>query len=110
MGINKDRVKLFDFATYRAAYMGFEAKKSSSYNIKGADDISGLKVSVGSGTNQEKILLAWNKDLESRGKAPGNPAVLLLRRRHHPGALLRTHRLEHRALPVHVLPKTPETT
>ncbi|MGM7776854.1 ABC transporter substrate-binding protein [Arthrobacter sp. KNU-44] len=70
VGINKDRVKLFDFSTYRAAYMGFEAKKSSTYKIKGADDISGLKVSVGSGTNQEKILLAWNKDLESRGKAP----------------------------------------
>lgn len=70
VGINKDRVKLFDFSTYRAAYMGFEAKKSSTYTIKGADDISGLKVSVGSGTNQEKILLAWNKDLESRGKAP----------------------------------------
>lgn len=70
VGINKDRVKLFDFSTYRAAYMGFEAKKSSTYSIKGADDISGLKVSVGSGTNQEKILLAWNKDLESRGKAP----------------------------------------
>lgn len=70
VGINKDRVKLFDFSTYRAAYMGFEAKKSSNYSIKGADDISGLKVSVGSGTNQEKILLAWNKDLESRGKAP----------------------------------------
>ena len=47
VGINKDRVKLFDFSTYRAAYMGFEAKKSSTYNIKGADDISGLKVSVG---------------------------------------------------------------
>jgi polar amino acid transport system substrate-binding protein len=70
VGVNKDRVKLFDFATYRAAYMGFEAKKSASYDIKGADDISGLKVSVGSGTNQEKILLAWNKELEGKGKAP----------------------------------------
>jgi len=70
VGVNKDRVKLFDFASYRAAYMGFEAKKSSSYDIKGADDISGLKVSVGSGTNQEKILLAWNKELEAKGKAP----------------------------------------
>jgi polar amino acid transport system substrate-binding protein len=70
VGINKDRVKLFDFASYRAAYMGFEAKKTSSYDIKGADDISGLKVSVGSGTNQEKILLAWNKELEDKGQAP----------------------------------------
>ncbi|MDQ0799356.1 transporter substrate-binding domain-containing protein [Arthrobacter sp. SLBN-112] len=70
VGVNKDRVKLFDFASYRAAYMGFEAKKSASYDIEGADDISGLKVSVGSGTNQEKILLAWNKELEAKGKAP----------------------------------------
>jgi polar amino acid transport system substrate-binding protein len=70
VGVNKDRVKLFDFASYRAAFMGFEAKKSATYDINGADDISGLKVSVGSGTNQEKILLAWNKELEGKGKAP----------------------------------------
>jgi len=70
VGVNKDRVKLFDFASYRAAFMGFEAKKAATYDIKGADDISGLKVSVGSGTNQEKILLAWNKELEGKGKAP----------------------------------------
>ena len=70
VGINAARVKLFDFASYRAAYMGFEAKNSSTYDIKGADDISGLKISVGSGTNQEKILLAWNKELEAKGKAP----------------------------------------
>jgi polar amino acid transport system substrate-binding protein len=70
VGVNKDRVKLFDFATYRAAFMGFEAKKSATYDIKGADDISGLRISVGSGTNQEKILLAWNAELEGKGKAP----------------------------------------
>lgn len=70
VGINADRVKLFDFSTYRAAFMAFEAKSSSNYDIKGSDDISGLKISVGSGTNQEKILLAWNKELEAKGKAP----------------------------------------
>jgi polar amino acid transport system substrate-binding protein len=70
VGVNKDRVKLFDFAAYRAAFMGFEAKKSATYDIKGADDISGLRISVGSGTNQEKILLAWNTELEGKGKAP----------------------------------------
>ncbi|MCI1035824.1 ABC transporter substrate-binding protein, partial [Raoultella terrigena] len=50
--------------------MGFEAKKSATYDIRGADDISGLRVSVRSGTKQEKILLAWNKQLEDKGKAP----------------------------------------
>lgn len=72
VGINKDRVKLFDFSTYRAAYMGFEAKKDSKITINGAEDISGLKIAVGSGTNQEKILLAWNKSLEAEGKAPAS--------------------------------------
>ncbi|WP_422936290.1 ABC transporter substrate-binding protein [Sinomonas sp. P47F7] len=70
VGINSDRAKLFDFSTYRAAYMGFEAKKTATFTVSGADDISGKKVAVGSGTNQEKILLAWNKDLATRGKAP----------------------------------------
>ena len=58
VGINAARAQLFDFATYRAAYMGFEVKKDSGLTVNGADDISGRKVSVGSGTNQEKILLA----------------------------------------------------
>ncbi|MFJ3958002.1 ABC transporter substrate-binding protein [Arthrobacter sp. NPDC090010] len=70
VGINADRVKLFDFSGYRAAFMGFEAKKDSTLTVNGADDVSGQKISVGSGTNQEKILLAWNKELEAKGKAP----------------------------------------
>ncbi|KSU64914.1 ABC transporter substrate-binding protein [Arthrobacter sp. NIO-1057] len=70
VGVNADRVKKFDFSTYRAAYMGFEAKADSDITVKGADDISGKKIAVGSGTNQEKILLAWNKELEAKGKAP----------------------------------------
>lgn len=70
VGVNADRVKKFDFSTYRAAYMGFEARADSDISVKSADDISGKKIAVGSGTNQEKILLAWNEELESKGKAP----------------------------------------
>lgn len=70
VGVNADRVKKFDFSTYRAAYMGFEARADSEITVKSADDISGKKIAVGSGTNQEKILLAWNKELEGKGKAP----------------------------------------
>jgi len=70
VGVNADRVKKFDFSTYREAYMGFEARADSDISVKSADDISGKKIAVGSGTNQEKILLAWNKELESKGKAP----------------------------------------
>lgn len=70
VGINAERVQLFDFAPYRAAFMAFEARADSDLTVTGADDISGKKVSVGSGTNQEKILLAWNKELEDAGKTP----------------------------------------
>jgi polar amino acid transport system substrate-binding protein len=70
VGINGDRVQLFDFAPYRAAFMAFEAREDSDLTVAGSADISGKKVAVGSGTNQEKILLAWNKELEDAGKAP----------------------------------------
>ncbi|MHA7179464.1 transporter substrate-binding domain-containing protein [Arthrobacter sp. MDB2-24] len=70
VGINGDRVQLFDFAPYRAAFMAFEARQDSDLTVAGSADISGKKVAVGSGTNQEKILLAWNKELEDAGKAP----------------------------------------
>lgn len=70
VGINGDRVQLFDFATYRAAFMAFEARKDSGLTVDGSDDISGKKVAVGAGTNQEKILLAWNQELEDAGKPP----------------------------------------
>ncbi|GAA3675973.1 ABC transporter substrate-binding protein [Arthrobacter ginkgonis] len=70
VGINGERVKLFDFAPYRAAFMAFEARTDSDITVNGSADISGKKVAVGSGTNQEKILLAWNKELEDAGKAP----------------------------------------
>ncbi|GAA1404990.1 amino acid-binding protein [Glutamicibacter uratoxydans] len=70
VGINAERVKKFDFSTYRAAYMGFEARADSNITVNGAADISGRKIAVGSGTNQEKILLAWNEDLAKQGKEP----------------------------------------
>jgi polar amino acid transport system substrate-binding protein len=70
VGINAERVKKYDFAPYRAAFMGFEAKKDYSGTVEGAEDISGKKISVGAGTNQEKILIAWNKELTDAGKAP----------------------------------------
>ncbi len=33
VGVNKDRVKLFDVASYRAAFMGVVAKTSASYDV-----------------------------------------------------------------------------
>lgn len=69
--VTEERKELYDFASYRVDQLGFYVKSDSTItNIASADDISGLKVIVGSGTNQEKILLAWNAELEKKGKAP----------------------------------------
>lgn len=70
VGINDERRKIFDFASYRAAYMGFVAAAGSTRRLESADDIAGLKIAVGPGTNQEKILLAWNETLLKAGRAP----------------------------------------
>ncbi|WP_345800420.1 ABC transporter substrate-binding protein [Microbacterium sp. AZCO] len=69
--VTEERKDLYDFASYREDLLGFYVKKDSKIDsIKEADDISGLKIVVGSGTNQEQVLLAWNKELEDAGKAP----------------------------------------
>jgi polar amino acid transport system substrate-binding protein len=70
VGVNAQRLQLFDFATYRQGIMAFTAVQGSKLSIKEAKDIAGLKIAVGSGTNQERILLDWNKQNQAAGLAP----------------------------------------
>lgn len=69
--VTEERKELYDFASYREDLLGFYVKADSDIDsIKDASDISGLKIIVGSGTNQEQVLLRWNEELESAGEAP----------------------------------------
>jgi polar amino acid transport system substrate-binding protein len=69
--VTEARKKRFDFATYRQDVLGFYVKSTSKISeIKQAADIAGLKIIVGSGTNQEKVLLAWNEANEKEGRKP----------------------------------------
>jgi polar amino acid transport system substrate-binding protein len=69
--VTEERKELYDFASYRVDLLGFYVKSDSDISsIKEAKDISGLTIIVGSGTNQEKILLAWNEELTAAGKKP----------------------------------------
>jgi len=69
--VTEERKELFDFASYRQDLLGFYVKADSDIEkIEEAADISGLKIVVGSGTNQEQVLLKWNEELEADGKAP----------------------------------------
>ncbi|WP_313376859.1 transporter substrate-binding domain-containing protein, partial [Pantoea sp. CTOTU50773] len=52
--VTKERKERFDFATYRKDSLGFYVKSSSQIkSLNKAEDIAGLRIIVGSGTNQE---------------------------------------------------------
>ncbi|MFF7682706.1 ABC transporter substrate-binding protein [Microbacterium sp. NPDC007973] len=69
--VTDERKELYDFASYRQDLLGFYVRSDSAISkIEKAADISGLKIVVGSGTNQEKVLLKWNEELTAAGKAP----------------------------------------
>ncbi len=44
--------------------------------VNGPADLAGRKVIVGSGTNQERILLGWNEDNRAAGRPQAQPVYL----------------------------------
>lgn len=69
--VTEERKELFDFATYRQDVLGFYVKSDSAIKaIKEAKDVAGLKIIVGSGTNQESILIAWDNENKKKGLKP----------------------------------------
>lgn len=78
------RKEKYDFASYRQDNLGFEVLKSNPWEFAGDyQNLAGKTVAVGSGTNQEKILLEWQTKLKAEGKTldvkyyPSNAAVYL---------------------------------
>ncbi|GAA5089279.1 ABC transporter substrate-binding protein [Microbacterium yannicii] len=69
--VTEERKELYDFASYREDLLGFYVRSDSDIEkIEESADITGLKIAVGSGTNQEQVLLAWNEELEAAGEEP----------------------------------------
>jgi len=77
IAVTEARKQKFDFATYRADSLAFSVKSSSPIQaIQTAEDLAGRKVIVGSGTNQERILLGWNEVNRAAGRQPAQPIYL----------------------------------
>lgn len=75
--VTKDRKAKFDFATYRQDTLGFYVKSTSNItSIKSAPDIAGKRIIVGSGTNQEAVLLTWDKENQAKGLKPFTPVYV----------------------------------
>src|SRR5258708_3727814 len=69
--VTEQRKEKFDFSTYRRDVLGFYvASSSASKTIREPKDVAGLRVITDSGTNQEKILLAWDKENVAHGLKP----------------------------------------
>ncbi|WP_335981967.1 transporter substrate-binding domain-containing protein [Streptomyces sp. CA2R106] len=65
----EQRKQKYDFASYRQDNLGFEVRKDDSWTFTGDyRQLAGKTVAVGSGTNQEKILLEWQARLKAAGK------------------------------------------
>ncbi|MGY1503321.1 ABC transporter substrate-binding protein [Streptomyces sp. QTS52] len=65
----EERKKKYEFASYRQDNLAFEVLNKSTWNFDGNyENLAGQTVSVGAGTNQEKILLEWKAKLAKEGK------------------------------------------
>jgi len=69
--VTEERKEKFDFSTYRRDVLGFYVAKSSPIKaIREPKDIAGLRIITDSGTNQEKVVLAWDKQNVAHGLKP----------------------------------------
>jgi polar amino acid transport system substrate-binding protein len=69
--VTEQRKEKFDFSTYRRDELGWYVKTDSTITaIKEPKDAAGLRVITDSGTNQEKILLEWNRLNVAAGLKP----------------------------------------
>lgn len=69
--VTEERKDLYDFASYREDLLGFYVKSDSAIDeISQAKDVAGLSIVVSSGTNQEKILQAWDAENIAAGLDP----------------------------------------
>ncbi len=67
--VTEQRKEKYDFASYRRDELAFQVLASSSWTFDGDPSVlAGKTVAVSSGTNQEKILLEWQQQLQADGE------------------------------------------
>jgi polar amino acid transport system substrate-binding protein len=68
--VTEERKEKYDFATYRLDTLALETQKDTDWTVNGRQDLAGKIIAVGSGTNQEKILVDWNDANVAEGLEP----------------------------------------
>jgi len=68
--VTEERKEKYDFATYRLDTLALESRIDDPWTGTDRKDLAGKVIAVGSGTNQEKILVDWNEQNIAEGLAP----------------------------------------
>lgn len=68
--VTEERKEKYDFATYRLDTLAFESLSDSDITIENPEDVAGLSIAVGSGTNQEALLVEWDEANQAAGLEP----------------------------------------
>ncbi|MBJ9880029.1 ABC transporter substrate-binding protein [Burkholderia cenocepacia] len=69
--VTEERKQKFDFSTYRKDQVGFYVRNDSKIQaIREPKDVAGLRIVTDAGANQEKILLAWDRENVAHGLKP----------------------------------------
>ncbi|GGK66188.1 hypothetical protein GCM10011591_42900 [Nocardia camponoti] len=68
--VTEERKEKYDFATYRKDNLAVEVPKQSTLEFKDRKSLAGKRVGVGSGTNQEQLLVKWNEQNVAEGLPP----------------------------------------
>ncbi|TCW75348.1 ABC transporter substrate-binding protein [Burkholderia sp. SRS-46] len=69
--VTEERKQKFDFSSYRRDLVGFYVRNDSKITaIREPKDVAGLRIVTDAGTNQEKILLEWDRQNVAQGLKP----------------------------------------
>ncbi|WP_280422311.1 ABC transporter substrate-binding protein [Nocardia carnea] len=69
--VTEERKEKYDFATYRLDNIALEIPEDDDWTYTDRKSLAGKRIGVGSGTNQEQLLVEWNES----NIAEGLPAI-----------------------------------
>lgn len=68
--VTEERKEKYDFATYRTDTVALQVHKDSDLVYTDRTSLSGKRIGIGAGTNQEQLLVQWNEQNVAEGLAP----------------------------------------
>ncbi|MFC8044338.1 ABC transporter substrate-binding protein [Nocardia sp. NPDC057353] len=68
--VTEERKEKYDFATYRQDNVALEVPAEGGLEYKDRTSLAGRRIGVGTGTNQEQLLVRWNEQNLAEGLAP----------------------------------------